>query len=309
MPLASGSGRRAAMVVESVWGTTPSTPVFDVLRFTNGSMRTNKTTATSDEIRADRNVTDEILLGLDSQGSYDFEFSYGNFTKILESVMFSDFASDVLKNGISPKSFTVEETRELGATDSFSRFTGCRVGTFSLNLTSRQKVTGSFSMMGRSEALATAIVAGATYTAPNTNPILSASAHVADLGIFGMSTSPKLRSLTIEMNNGLRIRPVVGDKYSLEHGEGRFEVTGTMEAYFESNALYQKVLDHDAGALEFTIGADTGEKYTFEMPNVKVGNGEVRPAGNDEDIVVAMPYRALYDAGIGATLQITRAVA
>lgn len=309
MPLASGSGRRAAFVVESTWGTTPSNPVFQVMRLTNGSMRTNKTTATSDEIRADRNVIDEILLGLDSQGNYDIEFSYGSYDAILESAMFGAWSTNVLKNGITPKQFTFEETRELGVTDSFSRFTGCRVGTFSLNLASRQKVTGAFQVMGRAEALATAIVSGATYTAATTTPILSASAHVADLSIFGMTVAPKLRSLTLEVNDGLRIRPVVGDLYSLEHGEGRCEVTGTMEAYFENNTLYQKVLDHAAGALEFTIGAATGEKYTFEMPNVKVGNGEVRPAGNDEDIIVAMPFRALYNSGISATLQITRAVA
>lgn len=307
MAFANGSGRRVAYIAESAFGVTPATPVFKTLRVTGNGPRTNKTTGTSDELQADRNVRDEFELGQDVAGAYDFELSYGTFDDFLEAVAQGTWSSNILKNASTPKSFTVEETLEMGATDSFSRFTGVMANSISLSIASRAKVSGSLNIMGKQESLATAIISGATYTAPNTEPIWTASAHVADLTIAG--ETPKVRSLSIEMTNNLRTRPVVGSKFSEEFGSGRFEVTGTIEAYFESNALYQSVLDHGSGELEFTIGTTTLKKYTILLPKIIFGNGERRAGGNDDDVMVSIPFRAVYGSSDAATIVVTRAVA
>lgn len=305
MPFASGSGTRIAFVPEATFGTTPAMPVFQIARFTGAGFRTNKTTGTSDEIRADRNVPDEFLLGKDAAGDYDFELSYGTFDGLLEGLMFSTWSADVLKNGIAPKYFTFEETLELGATDSFSRFTGCMVNTMRLEIAARQAVTGSFGILGKRETLATAIVAGATYTAATNTPVLTASAHVSTLTVAGSSYS--VRRVSLEVNNNLRTRPVVGDEYSVEFGHGRFDVSGTIEVYFESNALYQSVLDHGGGSIVVEIGAATGEKYMIRVPNAKFGNGERSARRNDSDVMLNIPFRGLYHTGNACTMDITRA--
>jgi len=307
MPFASGSGARLAYVAETVFGTTPATPTFKTLRATGAGMRTNKVTGTSNEIRADRNVSDEFLLGQDVAGSYNIEWSYGSFDELLEGLLQGTWASDILKNGVTPKSFTFEETLEMGATDSFSRFTGGMVNGMTLNIASRAAVTGSLSLMAQKETLGTAIVTGATYTAPGTEPISTASANVASLTVAG--STPKVRSLTLEITNNLRTRPVVGSQFSEEFGAGRFEVTGTVEAYFESNALYQSVLDHAGGALSFIIGNAANKKTRFDLPKIIFGNGERRVGGNDDDVMVNIPFRAVYEATEACTLKLTRAVA
>jgi len=120
---------------------------------------------------------------------------------------------------------------------------------------------------------------------------------------------PKVRSITLEITNNQRVRPTVGSLYSEEPGTGRFEVTGTLQAYFESNDLYQKVLDHGGGAIALTVGAATTKKYTVSMPNVQFLNGSRVIGGNDQDIMVEIPYRAIYDGTAACTLQFTRAVA
>lgn len=309
MAFASGSGRRVALIAESVWGTTPTSPTFKTMRVTGGGMRTNKSTAVSDEIRADRNVADEILLGQDVAGAYDFEMSYGGpFDDLWAGALFGSWSDDVLKNGVTPTSFTVEETLELGATDSFQRMVGARVNSLSLAIAARQKVTGTINMMARRETLATSILSGATYTAAPVSPIFSASAHVASLSLFEFSPQPKIRSLNLEINNNLRTRPVIASQFSEEFGEGRCEVTGNLEAYFESNALYQAVLDHGSGELEFKIGVDEGERYLITLPKIIFGSGERVPAGNDQDIMVNIPFRAVYSADDSCTIQVTRAV-
>lgn len=307
MPFASGSGVRVAYVAEVTPGTTPATPSFKTFRATGGGMRTNKTVITSDERQSDRNVRDEILTGLGVSGSYDYEFTSDTLDDLLEGALCGTWATNVLKNGIAAKYYTVEETYELGATDTFRRFAGSRVNTLSLSMAAREKVTGSVGLMGMQETLATAIVTGATYAAPATTQVATASSNVASLTVGALA--PKVRSLSLDINNGLRERPTVGSMYTQEFGEGRFELTGSMACYFESNAVYQAVLNHDTAALSFTLGVEANKKYTISLPKIRLGDGEVTAGGNDDDIMVTIPFRGLYDTTALATISITRLVA
>ncbi len=307
MAFASGSEVRVAYVAETSFGVTPATPTFKVARVTSGGLRTNKQTGTSDERQADRNVRDEFMLGLGAGGNYAAELSYGSFDDWLEAVLCGTWATNVLKNGTARRSFTVEETYELGATDSFSRFTGAALSGFSLSLSAREKATLSFDWLAQKETLDDAIITGATYTAPNTKGVMTASRSVAALDVAGIST--RMMSLSLEVANNLRERPEVGSLYSNEFGIGRCEVTGTIEAYFESNELYEQVLAHGSGALAFTIGDVTAEKYTVLLPKIIFGDGEKTAGGNDDDVMVSIPIRAVLDTTEACSIKITRAVA
>lgn len=308
MTIASGSSRRIAYVPEATYGIVPTTPSFKTFRSTGGGPRTNKTTGTSDEIQADRNVRDEFQLGQDVAGAYNFELTYGNLDDLLEGALFGTWASDVLKNGVDTKSYTFEETINLGGSArSLSRFSGGMVSMLSLSIAARAAVTGSATIMGQKETLDTAIVTGATYAAPGTTPVSTASANVAVLTISGL-TAPKIRSLSIEINNNLRTRPVVGNLYTDSLGYGRCEVTGTAEMYFETNDLYQRVLDHGNAALSFKVGNAASQRYQFDLPKIILGNGERRPNGNNDDVMLSVPFRAVFNDADACTIKITRAV-
>ncbi|WCS27789.1 phage tail protein [Methylobacterium sp. NMS14P] len=306
---ADGSGVRVAYVPETDFGVTPATPAFKTARVTSGGLRTNKTTVTSDERQADRNVRDEILTGLAAGGSYNFEFSSGDFIEmLLANALRGAWATDVLKNGVLAPTLTIEETLELGATDSFSRFPGSTVNTLSLSIGAREKITGSVAFMCQKEVLATSIITGATYTAPSVDPIANASNNVAALTVGTINPAPRVKTLTMEINNGLRERPEVGSLYSNQFGADRCNITGTLNAYFESNALYQAVLDHGSAALSFTLGVESGKRYTFLFPKIRFGDGERAVGGNTDDVMVNIPFRALYDPTEACTLKITRNV-
>ncbi|ACL59905.1 phage tail tube protein [Methylobacterium nodulans] len=308
MAIAAGSGRQIAYVLETAYGEVPATPTFTVLRSTGGGPRTDKATAVSDEIRADRNVSDEQQLGQDVTGGYNFELSYGSLDDILEAALCGTWAGNVLKNGTVQRSLTFEERLDLGGGSfSFSRFSGCVVNTFALATNSRALITGSFDLLGRSEALDSAIIAGATYTAANTKPIQSASGSVAGLTVGGATS--KVRQLSLAVANNGRNRPLVGSLYTDSIGLGRADVTGSLQVYFETNTLYQRVLNHEGGAISFTVGTVANEKYTVSMPNAVFLNGERQPGGNTDDVMVTIPFRARFDSGIGASIQITRGVA
>ena len=309
MAFATGANRRVAYVPETAYDTVPATPSFKTLRTTGGGLRTTKGVATSQEVRADRNIADEILTGLDVTGSYPFEFSYGSFDDLLEGALFGAWATNVLKNGVTRKSFTFEETLTVGGTDHFRRFSGVMVNSLSLDMASRELVTGSVELMGIREALDNAIVTGATYAAPATSAVMSASASIANLVVTGLGAAPPIRSLSLQIANNLRTRPVVGDKYSAEHGEGMCEVTGTIEAFFKDNDALQQVLDHASGSLSFTIGHVANQKYTITLPKIIFGDADVPGAGQNDDVMISLPFRAVFDTAEACSIKITRAVA
>lgn len=309
MPAADYSTGRTAYVVEAAYGVTPATPAFKTWRTTQiGSLRTNKQTTTSDEIRADRNVPDLIQTAQSVSGSYPVEMSYGAHDDWLEGALFGTWATNVLKNGTTVKSFTVEETVQLASGSSFSRFPGITVDQFDLSLAAGQKVTGSFGLKGQKEILDTAIVTGATYTAAATEPIMNATANVASL-VVPNATTTKIKSLSFSVKNNLRDRQYIGSLYGDQPGAGRCEVTGQIEAYFTEQSLYAAVLSHGGGALSFMLGSTANKKYTFSLPKIIFGDGEKVAGGSSDDIIARIPFQAVLDSVSGCSIQITRAVA
>jgi hypothetical protein len=309
MAIASTSRTRVAYIAEAAYGTTPATPTFLEIRRTGGEMRTKKTTVVSDEISLDRNIRDEYQVAQDAEGQYDFELTYGTFDDLLAGALFGSWTTNVLTNGSVEQSFTFEETVDLGGGSfAYSRFIGVEVDSLALNFPARKGVTGSIKLMGKQQSLATAIIAGATYTAPNTN-VPETSVSVANLSIAGLAPAPKIKNLALNIANNLRIRDTVGSLYTDSFGSGQIDVTGSFDAYFESNALYQAVLDHGGGAISLTVGAVANKKYTIEMPVVRFLDGARRLGGKNDDVMINVPFRAIYDSGISGSIRITRAVA
>lgn len=303
--MANASQTRLAAIAESAYGTTPTTPAFQNLRFTSENFNPSLRHVTSNEIRPDRNVADLILVGAEAAGEFGFELSYGSFDDLLESVFQSAWDDDVLENGITPKSFTIEKTFETGATDQFHRYRGCMANTFSLNCRAGEIVTGSIGFLAKDMVSAQAAIAGATYADPNTNPVINAANHFADLAITGV-TSPQITSLSLSVTNNLRQQPVIGSIFSKGVGAGRFVVTGEIEAYFENQALFEAYLNDQYKDLTFKLGGVSALNYVFLLPKIKLSGGEVVAGGNDQDVMGRFQFQALYDATEGSTLKITR---
>ena len=70
------------------------------LRFTGTpNLAFAPTTITSEEIRADRQVSDLILVGAEAGGDTGIELSYGAFDDLIAGALFSDYSSPILKQG------------------------------------------------------------------------------------------------------------------------------------------------------------------------------------------------------------------
>ena len=214
----------------------------------------------------------------------------------------------VLKNGSTPKSFTLERTLLDLSPNAYFRFKGMQANGFSLTCATKEIVKGSFDFLGMSGEAGEAAIAGATYLDATTGEVMDAASGFAGFSVAGLS-GVHVSSLSLDATNNLRAPTAAGSVNALGIGAGRFELSGSLEAYFEDIELYEAFLNGDATALEFTLGRTTNEKYAFTIPRLKFETGTVQAQGNDSDIMASMTYRGLYDSVNGCTLMIERGVA
>ena len=297
------SQTRLSHIAEVTWGTTPATPTLVNLRYTSESLNANIENVVSNEIRADRNVADLIQVGQSAGGNVNFELSAGTFDTLLESLMYSTWSTNVLKNGVTQKSVTLEKTFEGGATDQYHRFAGAIANSMSLSMQVGQIVTGSFGFVAKSVTVAQAAIASSSYTAVNTNAVMNAASGFGSLTITG-ATGPELTALNLNISNNLRVQQAIGAVAARGVTAGRFVVTGDLTAYFESAELYDMFLAGTAADLSFVLTDAASKSYTFAIANLKFSNCEVIAGGNDQDVMVKMNFQGLFDTD--STLSITR---
>jgi hypothetical protein len=325
---ADSSEARVALIAEADWGTTPTTPVFKTMRVTGESLSLETETAVSSEIRADRNVADLIRMSEGTGGGVDMELVHDDVTDLLfEGAMQSAYSGNKLINASTQKSFTIERTfgstSSGTATNTFIRHTGMMVDTMAISLSAGSMVTASYGFVGKKATTGDAVLGdaaanpstAATYTAASSESLMSASTDFASLTMAGIT--PVVSSLTLNTTNNLRRQAAVGSDSSVGIGNGRFEVSGSIDFYLENKVILDEYLSGDnTTSLAFTIGKDANKKFTFNIPVVKLESVSVNAGGNDSDVFVSVGWRGLFsddvDGGTGGnqggTMMITKAV-
>ena len=300
------SQTQIGILTESSWGVRPSPSTFDELRLTGEGFKIKRDNVVSDEIRSDRNVSNIIQIGGGAEGSLNGEMSYSAYDSLLESAFFSAFASDVMVNGTTQKSFQIQKKQSNGTNSVFELYAGMIVDEFNLDLKAKDKITCNLNFIGKDGTISN-IETGTTNAAP-TEEIMDAS-NGFTLSSMLVSPTPCLMSLKLAIKNNLREQPCAGQVALKGVGAGRCLVTGSAEVYFENKSLMDLYLAGTGGGISFTIGSVTGKKYTFYMPSVKIMNAEHVSGGNDQDIMLSFDYQAIYNSTLGGEIQLTRAVA
>lgn len=302
--MADTSDGTLAFIAEATPGTTPATPAFKAIRMTGETLSQNVDTLVSNEIRADAMVADVRRSTVQVGGEINFELSKDtNFEDLMVSALRGTWAANVAKGGVVKSSFTFER-KIVGTSTTYLRFQGCRMESFSLNIAPDQIVTGSMGVMGMAHTTAAAIIAGATYGAAGTNPVMS-GADVTAIALSGVAGVDYL-SATINVANNLRVQRKLGTIAARGVGYGRRQITGEIKAYFEDLTAYNTFINNTTPALTTTI-SDGTNSYAINIPKIRITSGEVPNEGNDNDFILTLGYQALYDSGITSDIQITRA--
>lgn len=300
MPQADGSRHSIGYVPEVTFGVTPANPVFKALRHNSSTLNLNKANFQSNELRSDRMIADFRHGTKAGEGNVVGELSDESYDDWLEAALGGTWAADVLKAGTVRRSFTVE--RRFGDIDSFLRYKGVQADTLQLSFTTGAVVGITLGLWARDmDAPAAAIIAGATYpAAPTSAPMDALTGEVLE----GGAPIAVASEVTLNLANNLNPRYVIGAATSLEPSIGRSNLTGTLSAYFESGALYNKFLQEASSSLVVTAQAE-GRLYRFTVPKLKYTGGDV-PVAGEGPVSISMPFQGLLDPVTGTSFQIER---
>lgn len=304
--IANTSEARIAFVEETTIGTTPASPVWRNLRMTGESLVYDIQNTQSNEIQPNVDVSDLIQTGAGVSGGVNFEMTYGTeLDKLLEHALRGTFASNVLKAGSLKKQLSFEKIFETGTTDQYLRFKGNRINGLSLQVKEKAIITSSIEVMGMSSAVpGTAILSGATYTAANTNPVMSAI-EVGSITVGGVSGTVYYTDLSFNLKNNCRVQNAIGQLNAIGIAYGRREITGQMTAYFSSSDLYEEFVQGNESSLSFTL-SDGSNSYAFNFPRTKYITGRVVAGGNNQDVMADVTWQALYDSVQATSMKVTK---
>ena len=308
---ANGSRHSMALVAETVAGTTPATPTFTPIRQTGTTLALTKEIIESQEINADRRPAASRHGNKQVGGDINCELSFGGaFDTMLEAVLCGTWeedepsaGTDTLKHGVVRRTFTVE--RHFGDIGQYLRYKGCEFNTWNLTVSPNAIITSNFGLIGRSmDDPAQTAISGSTYDAATTaNPFDSFSGTIEE----GGAPIAVITELSLTLENGQSPKFTVGSDEAQCVIIGRSRVTGSITAWFESEALYEKFLNETESSLEFTL-SDGTNAYGFSLPSITYGSGQPDTSGEGE-VTISMEFRAAYDEAEGSHIVITKGAA
>jgi hypothetical protein len=300
MTIATGSRHNLSYVVETTFGTTPSSPGFTPIRHTGTTLGLSKDAVESEELREDRQVAHFRHGNKSVTGDINFELSYGGLDALLEATLCGTWATNVLKAGTTRRSYTVERHhQDIGK---YLRSTGCQFNTMSLSVAPNSMVTGSFGIIGSGFATSGAALGSATYSAESTTaPFDSFSGSIKE----GGSAIAIITALELNIDNGMEALYVVGSADTLLPSIGKSSVTGSVTAYFENTTLLDKFVAETTSSIEFTLTDAAGNDYIVLLPKVKYNSGNPEVSGPGA-ITVTLDFVALYNSSDASQIKITR---
>lgn len=304
------------IIPETTWATTPASGTARAVRITSHSLGTKKSTVVSNEIRADRMVSDIIETEMMNDGNIAFEFSAGAVDDLLAAFVLGAWSgttgTSTLTNPSSSSGLTITSfSAEAGFTDvgQYFLFTGMRPSSFSLDINSSAIVTGTVDFMGCAVSTSSTSVLGAspyTVATPSSAPPLNATTDVGVITKNGTALTTAIKQIKLDGKANLRNQMAVGSKYPAGIGTGRFDLTGSFQAYFANLSLYTDFLAHNTVSLSWTLTDELGNSYDFLLPAVKITADPITAKGIDQDVMEDISFTAFRDPTSGTMLSITR---
>lgn len=220
------------------------------------------------------------------------------------------FVGDVLTNGSTKRSNTIERQYLDHSPASYEYLTGQTLDRFSLSIQAGQVVTYSEDFVGADGSITTTRVSGATDTAAPTNDVLNAASNVANIAFDGtIIAGPNyVMEATVEFNNNLRRQMAVGSLSAVGIGNGEFAANLTLNSYFGDKTVLDKLLANSLTSVYFTIGRtdSNNESYLFDFPSVKLTAGSPSVSGKNADVMLPAQAAAIIDSTYGYTAAVNR---
>ena len=209
---------------------------------------------------------------------------------IAEAALQPDGTNLTFINGVEKTSFNVEQY--FADINIAQLFLGQRISTWSLNVAAGAVVTATWGLMGTSVEAQTGTYT-ASLTDATTTQVIGATANVAGIAIGEEVVDCQVQSLTLNLDNGMRVQTAIGDKFPCGIGYGRQTITGSMTVYFQNLEDYNAFLNNDLVEISWSFVDNDGNSMGFKISGAKYTAGSPSLEGIDTDVTLTLDFQAI----------------
>jgi hypothetical protein len=210
--------------------------------------------------------------------------------------------SQILKAGTTRRSFTIERYFSDLSANQYHRFTGCEFANAKFSINANAMIKGTFGVVGKDLVLASELIASESYTAASTKSPLDSFTGVMKEGGSAVTV---VTEISLDIDNKIEPRFVVGSKTTLLPSEGRSDIKGQATVYFEDATVMNKFINETESSLELSMPDGAGNVLKILLPRIKYSGGQPDVKG-EGPITLAMPFQALLSSERNTNIIVTR---
>lgn len=203
------------------------------------------------------------------------------------------FFGDYIRNSTTKYAVSMEQGYMAQTAPTYILQAGMNAVTHELNMTSKQKVTGSFGFMGMSGSQSTTSIDASPDAEQDSAvyPIFTCSTNVGRVAEAGSAlASPNFcRSMRWSWNNNAWMQDAIDVSGAAGIGHGRASLSIALETYFGDNALYTKAKAGTATSLNVRLAkansAGTYMAIIHTAPRVKISGFPTAPAPDQDSLL------------------------
>ena len=310
--MARGSEGRLLIGEETTWGTQATS--FQILYFVREGLQGEIENIVDETISSRRAMETPRGGRITAGGGIDVNLSnVGAHGTLIKHALGAVTTTQELDANNNPTGFYIHEitgadslpaglTIEKGFTDTgiYFVYTGGKINNMTIECTNDGLVTASFDVMAKDEQSSNTSVSAT----PTDNGHRAFVYWEGEIQIDG-AVAGKISSYSITVDNQLSDEFFIGDRYRGIIVEGRRQVTGSLQAYFEDLTLYNKFRNETALSLLLRITYDADNYIEIYTPNVKL-TGRGSPVIDSAGVVYQnFDWQAFYDTTLGSDVKIT----
>lgn len=222
--------------------------------------------------------------------------TFANAGSLLVTFKASSLRSEPLQANIIKRSFSVE-TSYNDVSQHFMQ-TGLRVGSFENEITAGDIASIDIALQGKStSAGSVSILGNAPYTplVTTSTEVLNATVNVGEVKKNGAVLASAIRTIGLSISDSLRNQTGVGSKFPIGIGGSSVEITGSLEAYFETLDLFNDFINHRTISVDYNFKDNQSNAIYFSLPAVKLTTDTFPPSGVNTDIIEQIEFIAQRD--------------
>lgn len=305
--MATGANVTVYFVKETTPGVTPTTPAWKPVGYKADSLKREQPVFQSERMRGDRMNAPSVNGVPKVSGEIATELVYGEQDDLIAGVFGqADWTLNKVKVGKVDQSFSILEKMDGVSGKMWRIYRGCVVNSLAWNIEASSIITANYGFVGTEAEMLDAAPEGSTFGTPSQNTPMTGL-----IGTVNVDGAPynQITSISLNIDNGADIRPVVGSNKSLPITLRNSTATGNMTLYYENSAMAEKAQTEERLSMEFVFsdGADAASGNRYKITATKVKPSDAWPTIEGADDIM-MPVTVNYepDSATGTHITIER---